>query len=173
MASLFTLDASKYVGWSYFSGPAAIPKCRTWVARDGLWASDNYAPYFLEFEKWFLDMLDVLQPDMVGFESPIVVSRGGFGDGRGSDENNIRRLIGIVSIIELTCARRGIPCYEVNNQTAKQFMGINHRRQEGESVGQYKDRMIVAITALGFLVADSHQADSAAVGLVIYDDLAG
>lgn len=159
MTSLLSIDASKYVGWSFFTSADAKPKCRTWVAQ-GLWDSEDYAPYFLAFETWLIEMLVVLNPDVFAFESPIVVSRR---DGRGSDENNVRRLIGIVSVAELVCARRNLPCYEVHNQTAKAFVGASSHKDKVD--------MIVRMTALGFDVADQHQADAAAVALVVFDQL--
>lgn len=139
-----------------------MPKCRTWVA-NGLWNSDDYAPYFVAFEDWLTDMLTVLQPDVFAFESPIVVATGGWGEGRGSDENNIRRLIGIVSVAELVCARRKVPCYEVHNSTAKSHAGLKR--------GKDKEGMIVTMTALGYEIGDQHQADACAVGRVVYSDL--
>ncbi len=170
MTSLLSLDASKFVGRAYFKGAVAKPLCRTWVA-DGLWDSDSYAPYFVAFEKWLLEEISVFKPDMLAFESPIVVARGGWGENRGSDENNIRRLIGIVSIAELVAARLGLPCYEVSNSTAKSFAGVPTRRAEGMTTAQYKDLMVIAMTKLGYECADSHQADSAAVARVVYSDL--
>lgn len=160
MPSILALDASLYVGWAYFSSPDAKPKCRTWVAPAGLWKSENYAPYFLAFEDWLLEMLNVMQPDILAFESPVV---GNFGPGRGSDENNLRRLIGIVSIAELVAARRNIKCYEAHNQTCKAFMGVSSRKDKGG--------MIVAITERGYAVADQHQADACSVALVVLHDL--
>ena len=160
MPSLLALDASLYVGYAYFSSPNAQPKCRTWVAPAGLWKSEDYGPYFLAFGDWLLEMLDVLQPEHLAFESPVVAN---FGPGRGTDENNLRRLIGIVSIAELIAASNGLPCHEVHNQTAKAFMGVSRRKD--------KNDMIVAVTAKGFKVADQHQADACAVGLVAYDSL--
>ncbi len=159
MTSILSLDASKYVGWAMFSSADSKPQCRTWVAH-GLWNSDDYAPYFLAFENWLLDMLAIFKPDVLAFESPIVVARR---DGRGSDENNVRRLIGIVSVAELVCARRGLRCFEVHNQTAKAFVGASSRKD--------KDAMIVAMTALGYEVGDQHQADAIAVALCVYSDL--
>lgn len=159
MPSLLCLDASKYVGHAFFASADALPMCRTWVAK-GLWNSDDYSPYFLAFETWLIEMLTVLQPDILAFESPIVVPRR---DGRGSDENNVRRLIGIVSIAELVAARRGIRCYEVHNQTSKAFVGASVRKD--------KNAMIVAMTNRGFSVADHNQADAAALGLVVYAEL--
>lgn len=171
MTSALLLDCSKFVGWAFFrSADDPSPTCRTWVAQ-GLWDSDDYAPYFLAFEDWLVDMLMVLKPGVVGFESPIVVARGGWGEGRGSDENNIRRLIGIVSVLELVCARRKIPCREVHNSTAKSFVGVPTRRAKEMTQAQFKDQMIVAMTALGYEVGDSHQADACAVGRVVYSEL--
>lgn len=171
MTSLLAIDASKYVGHAYFAGPEVKPKCHTWVAQ-GLWDSDEYGPYFFAFETWLNGMVDVFQPEILAWESPIVVARGSsWGPGRGSDQNNIRRLIGIVSVAELVGMRRNLRCFEVDNMVAKHFMGVGHRRQEGETETAYKDRMIIAVTKLGYRVADSHQADAAAVGIVIYDDL--
>lgn len=159
MSSLLAIDASKYVGWSYFASAGAKPKCRTWVAQ-GLWNSDEYAPYFLAFETWLTEMLDVMQPDVFAFESPIVMPKR---EGRGSDENNVRRLIGIVSVAELVCARRGLRCYEVHNQTAKAFVGASSRKDKVD--------MIVRMTERGYDCADQHQADACAVALVTYDQL--
>lgn len=164
MTSVLTIDASKYVGWSFFASADAKPKCRTWVA-EGLWNSEDYTPYFLAFEGWLEEMLTVIDPDVFAFESPIVMPKR---EGRGSDENNVRRLIGIVSIAELVCGRRkrngGKPdCYEVHNQTAKAFVGASSRKDKVD--------MITRMTALGFDVADQHQADACAVALVTYDQL--
>lgn len=172
MPTLLALDASKYVGHAFFRAADAAPVCGTWVAK-GLWDSDNYAPYFVAFEDWLLDMLAVLQPDVLAFESPIVVARGGWGAGRGSDENNIRRLIGIVSVAELVAARRNMRCFEIHNQTAKSFVGVLNRKPPDMTMGQYKDQMISAMTNRGYSVGDSHQADACACALVAYDQLGG
>jgi hypothetical protein len=162
VTSLLAIDASKYVGWAYFRDPADKPLCRTWVA-DGLWDSDDYGPYFAAFEGWLRDMLVVHRPGVFAFESPIVASRGGWGKGRGSDENNVRRLIGIVSVAELVCARRGLRCMEVNNKSAKAFAGVSRFKD--------KDGMVVAMTALGYEVGDSHQSDACAIARVVYSQL--
>lgn len=170
MSSVLALDCSSYVGWAFFSSAGAKPKCKTWV-KQGLWNSDDYAPYFLEFEKWLEDMLTVFSPDVVAFESPIVVGRGSWGDGRGNDENNIRRLIGIVSVAELVAARRNLRRFEVHNQTAKSFMGIPGRKPSDMSKKDYKDLMTIEMAKRGYECADDHQSDAAAVALVVYDML--
>lgn len=172
MTSVLSLDCSMYVGHAFFRAAGAKPVCDTWVATGGAWKSDDYGDYFLKFERWLVKMIAVRKPDVLGFESPIVVPRGmSWGDKRGSDENNMRRLIGVVSVAELVARRAGLRCIEVHNSTAKHFMGVSSRRLEGESPSQYKDRMIVAVTNLGYGVADHHQADAVAVGLCTYDTI--
>jgi len=167
MTSLYCLDISMSAGRAFFDSPTALPKCKTWKARSP-WDTPEYASYFLELENWFLDELSVFKPDIVGFESPVI---GSFGAGRGSDENNLRRLIGAVTVIELACAREAIPCHEAHVQTCKAFMGIPGRRPQDMTVGQYKDLMTIAMSRRGFACADSHQADAVAVALVVYSDL--
>ncbi len=166
MASLLALDCSKHVGWALFKGPAAMPKCDTWKARDS-WLTDDYGPYFSAFEKWLLGMMEVHQPEMLAFESPVLMQR----DGRGTDEQNIRRLVGVVSIAEKVAYDRHIRCDEVNNQTAKSMFGVPGRRPEGMSKGQYKDLLMIEMINRGFPCGDNHQGDAAALGLVVYDSL--
>lgn len=167
MTSLLALDISMSCGHAYFSSPMAAPRCGTWPS-EVIWNSDNYGAYYVAFEDWLLGMLNVMQPETLAFESPIV---GGWGSGRGNDQNNMRRLIGVCAVVELLAKRRRLPCYEVDNQVAKSFMGVPGRRPKDMSKGQYKNLMVAAITTRGFDVADDHQADAAAVGLVVMVDL--
>lgn len=167
MASLLALDASKFVGWSLWASPVDKPHCRTWEAVSA-WNTEDYGPYLFEFKTWLTGMLDLHRPEVLAFESPIVVAS--WGKGRGSDENNIRRLINVVGIAELMAYERNLVCVEVNNQTAKAYVGVSARRS-GMSDAEYKGQMINAMTKRGYRVADSHQADSCAVALVAYDDL--
>ncbi len=167
MVSILSLDASRSCGWSYFSGPTAMPKCGTWMARD-TWLSDEYGFYFTEFEEWLEGILDLMKPDIVAFESPLLLQRQ---KGRGTDEQQIRRLVGVVSIAEKVAYQRKKRCEEVNVQTAKSFFEIPGRRPEGMSKGEYKDLMLLEMTNRNFPCADSHQADACSIALVIYDML--
>ena len=144
-----------------------MPKCGTWTARD-TWLSDEYGSYFTEFEEWLEDKISVMQPDILAFESPLLLQRQ---KGRGTDEQQIRRLVGVVSIAEKVAYQRHKRCEEVNVQTAKSFFDLPGRRPEGMSKSDYKDLMLVAMTNRGFACGDSHQADAAAIGLVVYDSL--
>lgn len=166
MASLLALDASKFVGWSLWKSPQDKPHCRTWEAVSA-WNTEDYGPYLFEFKTWLTGMLDLHKPEILAFESPIITS---FGKGRGTDENNIRRLINVVGIAELMAYERNLVCVEVHNQTAKAYIGVSGRRN-GMSDAQYKQQIIDAMTLRGYRVGDSHQADACAVALVAYEDL--
>lgn len=167
MVSILGLDCSKSCGFAFFKSAEAKPLCGTWVARDS-WLSDQYGGYFDEFEKWLDDRITVFKPEVLAFESPLLLQRH---KGRGTDEQQIRRLVGVVSIAEKLAHQRSIPCHEVNVQTAKAMFDIPGRRPEGMSKGEYKDLMLLAMTNLGVACADSHQADAAALSLVVYDSL--
>lgn len=168
MSSVLSLDCSKFVGWAFFrSADDKAPKCRTWQAKD-TWLSEEYGNYFAETEEWLLGMLMTFQPDMLAFESPLLMPRI---DGRGTDEQQVRRLIGVVGIIEKVAYQKNIRCMEVNVQTAKSFMGVPGRRPKEMSQADYKNAMVVSVTEHGFEPGDSHQADAIACALCVYSDL--
>lgn len=167
MTSVLALDASRWIGYAFFKSSDAKPVCRTWQAKD-TWLSDEYGGYFAETEAWLLDMIATFSPDVLAFESPILVNRR---EGRGTDEQQVRRLVGVVSVIEKVAYQRKIKCLEIHNQTAKSFMGVAGRKAEGESPAMYKSRMIVAVAALGYECADSHQSDAVAIARVVFSDL--
>lgn len=168
MPSVLSLDCSSFVGWAFFrSADDRTPHCRTKPFPD-CWLDDAYGKYFSEVEEWLLGMLMTYQPEIVVFESPVLVSRR---ENRGTDEQNVRRLVGVVSVIEKVAYQRMVRCIEVHNQTAKAFMDVAGRRRQDETQAQYKSRMVAAVTAMGFDVADDHQADAVACALCVYSDL--
>lgn len=130
--------------------------------------SDDYGPYFDEAEKFVVDEITVFNPDIVVFEAPLLLPRR---DGRGTDEQQVRRLVGVVSIIEKVAHQMKRECREVNVQDTKAIADIPSRKPKEMSYSQYKDLMTVAMTALGYECADSHQADACACGRVVYSDL--
>lgn len=170
MTSILGLDCSKFVGRAFFrSADDKAPLCKTWQAKD-TWLSEDYGSYFAETEEHVVDLLMTFNPEVVAFESPLLLARI---ENRGTDEQNIRRLVGVVSIIEKVCHQRGVKCMEVNVSTAKSFMGVPTRKPKDMSWGDYKSLMIIAVTEFGYEVADSHQADAIAVALCVYSDLEG
>lgn len=167
MSSVLALDASRYIGYAFFKSSDAKPMCRTWRAKD-TWLTEDYGNYFAETEAWLLDMLATFSPDVLAFESPILMPKR---DGRGSDQQQVRRLVGVVAVIEKVAYQKSIRCFEVHNQTSKSFMGVAGRRGEDETQAHYKDRMITAVAALGYECADSHQSDAVAIARVVYSEL--
>jgi hypothetical protein len=167
MTSLLAIDASKAVGVAFFASPTAKPQCQTWHGR-GSWDSDEMGSFFSEFESWLIDLLRVMRPQILAFESPLLLPRQ---KGRGTDEQQVRRLIGMATIAEKVAYQTVIRCWEVNVQDVKSHAGVPGRRPEGMTKGQYKDLMTIAMTALGYECADSHQSDAACVARVVYDQL--
>ena len=113
-------------------------------------------------------MISTMRPDILAFESPILLPRQ---KGRGTDEQQVRRLVSVVGEAEKIAYKRKIECYEIHNQTSKSFMGIPGRRPEGMTQGQYKDLMVIEMARRGFSCGDNHQADAAAIALVVFDML--
>ncbi len=148
------LDCSTQVGWSYFSADGAVPRCGTWKAPPS-WSAEDYGTRFAKFHDWLCDMLTTMQPDVLAFESP-VLPRGSMN--MLTTEHTLRTLIGLVSVAELVAQLRGVRCFEVNVATAKKMLTGNGRAE--------KPDMVIAATNRGFPVADDHQADACAVGLV-------
>jgi Holliday junction resolvasome RuvABC endonuclease subunit len=156
---VLALDCSTSVGWAFFKAHGAAPMCGTWKA-PSTWSIEDYGSRFAKFHDWLCDMLTTLEPNVLAFESPVLP--------RGSmdfptTEHTLRTLIGLVSVAELVAKLRGVRCREVNVSTAKKALTGNGRAQKSD--------MIVAATNRGFGVADDHQADACAVGLVALADL--
>lgn len=169
MTSVLALDASKAVGVAFFASPAAKPRCQTWHAK-GSWDSDEYGSFFSDFETWLIAQVRLDKPQVLAFESPLLLPRI---KGRGTDEQQVRRLIGMAAIIEKIAHQLSVRCLEANVQDVKAAGGVPPRRPEGMTKSQYKEMMTVAMTRRGFPCADSHQSDACAVALVVFDQLEG
>ncbi len=167
MTSILGLDCSKFIGWAYMRSADDKARCRTWQAKD-TWLVEEYGSYFCETETWLIEMVRTFQPEVIAFESPLLLPRR---DGRGTDEQQVRRLVGVVSIVEKVAYQLKVRCFEVNVQSAKAHMGVAGRRPEDMTQQQYKDQMLNAVTALGHECGDNHQADAVAVALTVYDQL--
>lgn len=167
MTSMLSFDASRAIGRAYFGSAHEMPKCRTWHGKDS-WLSDDYGRYFDEAEKLIVDEIRMFNPKIVAFEAPLLLPRR---EGRGTDEQQVRRLVGVVSIIEKVAYQLQRECHEVNVQDTKFIAGIPSRRPKDMTYGDYKELMVIAMTKLGYEVADDHQADAAAVARVVYDQL--
>lgn len=161
------MDFSKHCGFAYFKSEQAKPFCWTWHGSE-TWRTDEYGGLFSGFEKTLGEAIMVYKPEVIAFESPLLIS--GI-PGRGTDEQQVRRLIGLAAIIEKVAYDAKLRCHEAHVQTIKSFIGIPGRRPKDMTATQYKDLMVIEMTRRGFSVADSHQADAAACALVVFDML--
>lgn len=169
MASLLAMDFSKHCGFAYFKSGEAKPLCWTWHGSE-TWLSEEYGGLFSGFEKTLKEAIMVYKPEVIAFESPLLIANI---PGRGTDEQQVRRLVGMAAIIEKVAYDAKLRCMEAHVQTVKSFIGIPGRRPQGMTPTVYKDLMVIAMTRRNFSVADSHQADAAGVGLCVYSDLEG
>jgi Holliday junction resolvasome RuvABC endonuclease subunit len=159
---VLALDCSTNVGWALFESPAGPVRFDTWRAPKSFVLS-NYGRAFVGLEAWLVDMVTVHQPDVIGFEAPIMPFAG-FIEQR-SSLDIVRLLVGLASVVELVATRAGKRCIEVPVPTAKKRLCGNGRAT--------KRQMIGAAVNLGHLVEDDHQADAIAVALATYDHIGG
>jgi len=148
---VLAFDASSEIGWAAFAGARARPQLGTFSIPTGDYGRINNAVLTTT-----LQLIDKHRPDVVAFESPIYKPR---------DRWHTRRLLtGLVVIIELAAEQSGKRCMEVPPTEAKRCLTGDCRAD--------KDAMEVAAVNMGWPVADHHQADAAAVALVVYGHLA-
>lgn len=159
MPRLLAIDCSSHVGFAFFASPTATPKLGTFKLPKS-WAQENYGPRFKAFHDWLCDVVTTFEPEVLAFEGPFL-PRGS--SSFSSTEHTLRTLIGLASIAELIANLRNLRCFEVNVSTAK-------KRLTGDGRAQKND-MIIAATALGYEVANDHEADAIAVALTVFDML--
>ena len=158
---LLALDTSTHVGFSLWDGlPPAPTKLGTWHAPSAI--AGNYGRRFKAFHNWLCDMITVHEPEALAFESPLTG-----GPHMNTTEDILRLLIGLASVAELVAELRGLRCFEVHGTKVKMALAGT-----GRIPSKDKDRvMIAAAHEAGYLVGDSHQADSCGVALTVYSDL--
>lgn len=157
---VLALDCSTFVGWSFWASAHAVPKCGTWKMPKA-WSNEAYGKRFVALHHWLADMITRFEPDVLCWESPIL-PRAGMRDLKVT-EDTLRTLVGLVSICELVGELRELRTFEVHVATCKKRLAGDARADKAE--------MMAAATRLGFAIADSHQADSCGVALVVYDSL--
>jgi len=159
MRRLLALDLSGKTGWAVMVRGSA-PIFGTWVAPPE--AVGEYGKRHSAFRLWLLEMDMVHGFDGFAFESPIMKPT--------DDMHILRVLIGYAVVVE-ECAgwlkrqsgREHFGCTEVSVQTTKKAL-------TGDAYAD-KKKMIAAACRRGWRVADDHQADAGAVGLVGYETL--
>lgn len=105
--------------------------------------------FLSEFRKWFVARLDVVCPDLVSFEAPILH--------KVTQIATTRKLQGLAGVTEMICHEEGIACFEATtSEVKKQLAG--HGRAE-------KEEMIAAARRYGLSPSDDNEADAFGIWL--------
>jgi len=115
-------------------------------------------PFLLDFMREFDAVLEREKPDHVVIEAPVLMPFRRVGKSLVKDSMpKVRKLCGIIGIIEALCARRGIPCHEAEpNEVKKMLSG----RGDAD-----KESMVRAAQAMGFSPEDDNEADALGVAM--------
>jgi Holliday junction resolvasome RuvABC endonuclease subunit len=154
------LDGSGFIGWSLMAFAPSVPLLRYDTFKVPRMADPAiFGPRWAIIQKWLNDMVDRHKPDVIGFESPFVPVYGNKAGQGYVNINTLRFLLGVCTIFETVASQRGLECKEVANGSAKKALG-GHGRADVKT-------MQAAAFARGWEVANDHEADACAVGLVI------
>jgi Holliday junction resolvasome RuvABC endonuclease subunit len=161
MARVLAFDCSSRTGWASFANGSAHPALGSFDLPSGM----DYGARNLEMIGRVRVLIDRFKPDVVAFEAPIFLPR---------DKWHTRRLLtGLVNMVELAAAERGLRCIEVDPSMVKTVM-CGPRRRIGRSrkfKAASKEDMVIAAVNMGWHVADDHQADACGVAVATFGHL--
>lgn len=166
MIGLF-LDLSTRVGWAAFKD-AADPAPKFGTERlPKAYDPDDIAARTLPLRKWLRLMIDSIGPDVLGFESPLILMAGKDELAMMTTAQTLRLQVSLAAEVETTAKECGVQhILEIATSSAKVALAGTAR------LGKEKKRaMLVAAVNRGWNVADDHQADAGAVALVAYRSL--
>lgn len=152
MPRLLALDLSTMTGFAVMERGRA-PHFGTWRAPPE--TVGEYGRRYSALRQWLVEMHQVHQLDGIAFEAPIMKPT--------DDMHMLRVLIGFAVIVEEVAGSLKLECVEVPVPTVKKAL-------TGDAYAK-KDKMIAAACRRGWAVADDHQADAGAVGLVAFQTL--
>lgn len=164
------LDGGSECGWAvmaYKPGFELIAKgtFRTASAGVGIW---GYR--LVSIDRNVQQLVDKFHPSHIGFEAPWMPR----GDSESGNPMSARFLICVAGKFEEVAARNDLECSEVATATARKMLTGKGRFTDDDgrplSTEESKQRMIAHCVARGWLVADGHQADAIAVGMVCVDN---
>jgi Holliday junction resolvasome RuvABC endonuclease subunit len=172
------LDLSTNVGWCLWEGDGPSI-CRT-ERLPKAFAPEDYAARTWPLMEWLEGQLMVLKPEVIAFEAPFIPmapvndKNASLDGGKASfvtTQHTLRLQISLANTIETTAKKHGIRCFEVATSTAKKALTGFGRAPNGVKGWDWGDEMVIAATKRGWKVGDDHQADAAAVALVVFQDL--
>lgn len=154
---LLALDLSTHVGWAFFAHRAAKPLLGTWDAPVRAKANrDDFAPMYVDFEKWLVHMLAHHRPHTLAFEAPILPTVRTF-----QKQRAIRMSYGFACLTEKIARLEHLRCVECHPSTVKVALAGNGKAK--------KPAMIAAAVRRDFAVATEHEADACGVALVAFE----
>lgn len=155
------LDISTYTGWALFAGDDALPVCGTY--RLPKCAPADYGTRGLALGRWLKTHVGLHLPNLIAFESPLVMMPGGQGKSF-TTAHVIRLQIALATVIEVTARGLGVPCVEVATASAKKTMvGYGRKPKDAPADFDWGKIMMDAAKRRGWPVEDHHQADACAV----------
>jgi crossover junction endodeoxyribonuclease RuvC len=145
MPGILGLDLATVTGWAL-----ARPGHRHLSGVHRIAPPNTAIGYFLlAFEEWLIGQIEVLQPNAVVFEAPILT-------GGETSIETARKLMCLAGFTEATAIRKKIPIVkEVNNQQLKVFWAGTGRAS--------KEQMVEAARARGYDVSNHNEADALAI----------
>lgn len=149
--SYMGLDLSKSAGWGHAYGWAKP----TWgvleLPRNSWDKADVPLGRVLRiYRNWLVDMIDVLQPEKVVYEAPIVTG--------GGDLYKHQVLLGLTAVTEEVCDEGPVVYQESSSTVRKWFIG----KGRGTSK-ELKDAVMDKCRELGWAVTDHNAADALAM----------
>lgn len=160
-AGILALDLATATGWAALTALDAEPDFGTFrVAGRGV----SIGAFGVSYREWLGGMIDLIQPQLIGFEAPFV-SAGV------ANADTARKLMGLAWETEVVCEerRRGdarfrhLRVVEANNSTIRKWM-TGHGRYGSSAEG--KRQMILACQQRGWRPANDNEAD--ALGQLAY-----
>jgi Holliday junction resolvasome RuvABC endonuclease subunit len=101
-------------------------------------------PYLTQFEAWFDRKLDIVNPELVIFEGPVL--------GHSATVQVTRKLHALPGVVEMVCFKRHVQVAEAPPATIKKTL-TGHGRAD-------KDEMMEAARAYGLEITCSDEADA-------------
>lgn len=160
---ILALDPSTNMGWTHDGPPGRVPFMGT-QNLPSVWGNDDdgydYGTCADAVFDWLWDKLDIVKPDVVGYEAPLPLQVLAM---QKKQERVARMQYGMAWTIEQVCRRRSIPCHERRIDRIKKFW-------TGDAFAK-KWAMIQRCRQLGWDPKDDNQADSSALWALLKTEL--
>lgn len=156
MPKLLATDLSGNVGWSLLER-GTHPRFGTLRLPPGT----AHGHRFVMLDDWLSEARSVMGFDAVAYERPILPRKSG---DLATTMETLEFLWGLAATVKTFASRRGIPCEGVGVQEAK--IALTNRQHATK-----EEMVVAAMKVMNWKVANDHEADAGAVGLVAYERL--